>query len=650
MKNLIIKSMHLENFKIFQNFDIDFGMNTEIMADNYKGKSTLFDAFFWVLFGKSSTGNSEGKQFQIRRRVDGVEVDRVPVVAEITLELDGKLITIRKTQEQKWVRKRSSEVETYEGDGNKYTWNEVDVKESEHKKRVAELIDEEVFKNITNPHAFLSKKQDEQRQFLTEKVARITDEEVLVRGGFTELASMLESNTLEEIKAINKKALKGYKEDIESIPLQIAERSRDITDYDFAEQELALSALKEQLADVENKLNDTSKMYKSLNELKIEVSNTKTKIVLIDSKIENEYQQSIDAVKKKVAEYSNQLELLQKEKAVAEQDIILKNTYIESLNKSVESKRLDYSNLKNTVFDANSLSCPTCGQALTEEQKTTKAKEFEDSKADKLDLIAKTGNSEFLKAKQYKEEVEKLTSKISNLEEQITEKASTLFDVQEELKNFKHAPNSELISEKTDLESTLKALEFSLAETQESLADTDKLKESLSNEKQSILEQIQVVSGVLGAVSKINDAKDRVAELNEKLKLASIEAANCEKIELMIESFEKTKIAMLTDTINSYFSVINWSFERRQKNGGTENYCSCYLNGIEYGDNTLSSTQKLMAGLDMIGALQKVYGITAPIWIDNKERYNDHNIPKMDCQVIKLTVSKDKEIVVNNIV
>ena len=272
--NIILKAIHMENFKIFQDKKIVFSLLTKIFAQNYRGKSSIVDAFFWVLFGKSSTGNSEGKNFHPRRQVDGVDIDRVPVVVELTLMVDDREIVIRKIQEQKWVRKRGNDFETYEGDGNSYFWNEVEVKETEHKKRVAEIIDEDLFKKITNPHAFVTMKQDEQKKFLTEKVAQITDNDVFSLGGFDELRTLTEKNTLEEIKAINKKALAGYKDKQDKIPVQIAERSKDIKDVDFAEQELALSSLNEQLEAVETKMQDTGKAFEGVNSLRVEISET----------------------------------------------------------------------------------------------------------------------------------------------------------------------------------------------------------------------------------------------------------------------------------------------------------------------------------------------------------------------------------------
>lgn len=642
--NIILKKIHMENFKIFQNKTIVFSLLTKIFAQNYRGKSSIVDAFFWVLFGKSSTGNSEGKNFHPRRQVDGVDIDRVPVIVELTLMVDDREIVIRKVQEQKWVRKRGNDFETYEGDGNSYFWNEVEVKESEHKKRVAEIIDEDLFKKITNPHAFATMKQDEQKKFLTEKVAQITDNDVFSLGGFEELKILTDKNTLEEIKAINKKALAGYKDKQDKIPVQIAERSKDIVDTDFAEQELALSALKEQLSGVESKIQDTSKAYESVNSLKAEIAETKGKL----ADIERDEKRKIDnALRDANSNIQDMDVLIQRKTSLkerTEKDIILKESYIEGAEKHISSLQDAYKAAKEKEFDADSCTCPTCGQSLPEEGKQKHAAEFEKKKAEDVERLKNQGNAEFTQAKKDKADLAELKVQLSSITAEIEILSKQKAELSEKLAVLPQEVDLSGNKDYQELKANLATLEFSLTETTESLKDTDTLKDSLAEEKKGIQKQIDDVKAVLASKQHIEDAKERVAELHEELKQATIEAARCEKLSMTLENFEKSKTALLTERVNQHFKLVKWSFERQQKNGGVEQYCSCSVNGVEYGDNTVSTAQKLMAGLDVINTLQQIYGVKAPIFIDDKEHYNDKNIPEMGCQLIMLAVSDDEDL------
>ena len=665
MKEIIIKSIHMENFKLFQSKTIDFSRLTKIFAQNYRGKSSIVDAFFWVLFGKSSTGNSEGKQFQPRRYdKDGNPINHVDVIVELELDVDGKPVTVKKVQKQNWVRKRGAEVETYEGDTNEYFWNEVPVKETEHKRRVAEIIDEEVFRMITNPHAFVSKKMDEQRKFLVEKVAQITDEDVLNSDSqFEELRSELQNYTLDEVKAIKKKALQGYKKVQEEIPVRIDEVSKSIMNIDFAEQELALTALKEQLADIESRISDTSKAYDKVNLIKTEIATLKSKMTDLlqaeKAKLDTERQEK----ESNLRSLKNQLNIINGDITTINEYITNKENSIQRLKDFLDESRRQYAAVKeeiaaieNEQFDENSLNCPTCGQLLPEnEQKTIKAK-YEDEKQKRIDFahkklngVIEQGNLINENIKKSEAEIEELKTKVkenivkkANIEKQILEAQEELDKLPKEV-DVHTIPGFEEIAKKHD-----NLHDVVLPNEIKSLADTDALIQSLTAQKKNIQSQIEEAQKTLALKKTIDDAKDRVEELREELRKATQNAADCEKVLFLIEKFEKAKMELLSEKINSKFRLVKWMLFRPQKNGGIEQVCIPMIHGSPYGENTTSSTEQLMIGMDIIATLQEIFEVKAPIFIDNKERFNDWNIPEMDCQMIMLSVSEDEEIRVVN--
>lgn len=648
--NIILKKIHMENFKIFQNQTIDFSELTKIFAQNYNGKSSIADAFTWVLFGKSSTGNSEGKQFRPRRHDEnGIDIDRVLVLVELLISVDGRDILIRKTQKQNWVRKRGSEVETYEGDSNIYHWNEVEVKETEHKKRVAEIIDEELFKMITNPHAFVGKKQDEQRKFLVEKVAMITDEEVFeTNEKFTELQAMAGNNTLEEIKAINKKALQGYKDQRESIPIRIDEVSKSIVELDFSAKELQLNSLKEQLAEVELKISDTSKSYEEVGKLKTEIAEIKTKISSIEWEEINKLDTSKKEITNKLDNVNYSISNMVNKQKKYDQDILLSESSIEANEKLLSRLKEDYTTEKNRAMDENSCTCPVCQQEFPEDKKVKMQEDFQSNKDAKLLDINRNGASVKTTIKNEKSRLEEFNKQLVEVKSEIERLAPLKETLINELNSKPTEVNLSANKEYQDFKATLSALEFSLSDTLENLKDTDTLKANLNAQKQEIQSQIEIVQGVIASKKTIDDAKDRVVELKEELVQATIQAAKCERILLLLEDFEKAKMDLLSERINSKFKVVKWKLFHTQKNGGVENVCVCMINGSQYGENTTSTTERLMAGLDIVSTLQDIYNTNAPIWIDNAESYNDFNIPKMDCQLITLNVSTDSELVVEH--
>jgi DNA repair exonuclease SbcCD ATPase subunit len=638
----------MENFKIFQNVTLNFSQLTKIFAQNYKGKSSIVDGFFWTMFGKSSTGNSEGKQFHPRRYDEnGVDIDRVDIVVELLLEIDGREIIIRKVQKQNWVRKRRDEIETYEGDKNFYFWNEVPTSETEHKKKVAEIIDEEVFKMITNPHAFVGKKQDEQRKFLVEKVAKITDADVFsLDGKFLELSEKMKSEqrTIEEIKALNKKELSGYKESQVSIPTRIDEVSKSIIEVDFSAQELALGALKERLSEVELKISDTSKSYEEVGKLKTEIAQYKSKIAEIErtekdllSTKRREASTKLDNITYTLLKQSTQNNTVNK-------DIELLTEKISSSEIFFDTLRKRYAEEKSKEMDPSQNICPVCSQEFPPDKKAEMLTQFESDKKQKLHTTNLDGQKISEELKSNKSKLDELKKQLTSLTAEVLGLTEQETAVKEELNKLPTEIDLSANQEYADFKSTVSALEFSLKETEESLVDTNTLKTNLTAQKAEIQSQIEIVQGVLASKQHIDDAKDRVIELREELRQSTGKAAECERLDFLLEKFEKAKMDLLSERINQKFKVVKWQLFRTQKNGGIENVCVAMIHGSPYGENTTSTTERLMAGLDIIGTLQEIYEVKAPIWVDNAESYNDFNIPQMGCQMVLLSVSTDTEI------
>ena len=116
--NIILKSLHIENFKGIKNLDVSFGRKTKIKGQNAAGKTTVFDAFTWLLFNKNSAGE---EKFNVRPLdSDGKPIHNVEIKVVSTLEVDGKDVELAKTQKEKWVKKRGSDTSELQGNVNSF--------------------------------------------------------------------------------------------------------------------------------------------------------------------------------------------------------------------------------------------------------------------------------------------------------------------------------------------------------------------------------------------------------------------------------------------------------------------------------------------------------------------------------------------------
>ena len=255
-----IKSLHIENFKGCRELDINFGDRTSIYGANATGKTTIVDAFMWLLFDKNSSGDSK---FQVRPLdKSGNQIDNVEIKVVAALDVNGREIKLQKIQKQKWVKPRNRQEKELAGNVNEFEINDIPKKEKDYNAYISDLVDEKVFKLITSPAAFVSLKWQEQRDILLKLVSEVTDADVIAANPeLKPLADELSQFTTEELTAKAKKALAAYKRKQVELPARIDEVSKSLVDIDTAELELQANAIKEQIAELESQMDDTNAQY-----------------------------------------------------------------------------------------------------------------------------------------------------------------------------------------------------------------------------------------------------------------------------------------------------------------------------------------------------------------------------------------------------
>lgn len=112
-----------------------------------------------------------------------------------------------------------------------------------------------------------------------------------------------------------------------------------------------------------------------------------------------------------------------------------------------------------------------------------------------------------------------------------------------------------------------------------------------------------------------------------------------QKLEITIAAFAKARIDAVEDKINSMFGIVKFKLFNRLVNGGEEEICDATLNGVPYPD--CSTAERINMGLDIINAISRFKGVTAPIFIDNAESVID--ILPTGTQVIRLVVSPEHD-------
>lgn len=634
--NIKLKSIRIRNFKGITSLDIDFGQVTNIKADNAKGKTTIFDAFCWVLFGKDSHGSSK---FHIRP-IDaaGKDIDYIDIEVELSMLVDGLETTVKKSQKQKWTKKRGSEDKVFDGNYNEFEWNGFPKSEKEFNANIAGIVTDAVFMIVTNPFFFPTQDWKKQRQTLMQLIPEITDADVyLTDTRFEEvLQPLLVNCTSDDLKGKYAKALKEWNKQIDSIPGRIDEVSRTIKEVDYAEQEKQLASLQVSLDGVNAKIEDASKAYEVVNKLNKEIFETKSKMQDIEYKEKQIVSAARSAVQNEIDAYSREFSTCIDTVSALNKSIEREKILLVSNEEHLTKTRSEFKEQDSKQFDENSLICPVCGQEYPESKKYELRIEFQEHKMKELTRIRDLGHS-------LKDSVESSKQRIASLEEEvkaaIENKTNVFTKLNGKRKELETIPSECDLTGNADYTSLKAKLEVLEKEKNNCSNGTD-VTVMLKQERSDIQRQIDEVKKVLNDKQHIEGAKKRVEELKQEQRDLAQKVAESEKIIFLIEEFMRAKMNLLSNTINSKFKLVNWKLFDIQINGGMKETCELTLNGVPYSD--LNSAGKTQAGLDIINTLSDIYEVHAPIFIDNREGVN--TIPEMTAQVINLIVSKDKEI------
>ena len=147
-----IKTLKLENFKGIKDLTIDFKDTTNIYGDNAVGKTTIFDAYSWLLWDKDSLNR---KDFAIKPYdKNGEEVHNLESVVEGDFSFDDTDLNLKKIYKEVWTKKRGSTQAEFTGHTTDYYINAVPVKKKEYNERIKSVLSEDNFNLLSNPLYF----------------------------------------------------------------------------------------------------------------------------------------------------------------------------------------------------------------------------------------------------------------------------------------------------------------------------------------------------------------------------------------------------------------------------------------------------------------------------------------------------------------
>ena len=636
-----IKQIILQNFKGCKNATYTFdGKNVTVCGANGSGKTTIFDAFTWLLFGKDSLDNAK---FEIRPLdKDGKQIDNVEICVSATLEIDGKEVELKKTQKQNWVKKRGTQNPVLQGNVNEYEIDGYPRSEKDYKEYINGIVSDDLFKMLTNPTYFPNMPWKDQRATIMKFASEVSDIELATEDSrFTELLPEIEkAPSTDDIKNKYQKSLNELKKKQIELPVRIDEISNSKVDIDVAELELLKNNLNEQIADVKSKIADTDKQFEEYQKLSdgiMELKFAESDLVrkaneeLVEKK--RTIRSQIDEKNDYLLNISNGIQRNNREIADYEYDI--------ETGEKVRSRLAEqWKSVNAEVFDESTAICPTCHRELPTEEIESLRSAFAKSKTERLAKIEKEGTE----AKQNIENAKAMIPKLQECnEDNISNKNKLEKEVADLEKQLSELPTS------IDVTGTdeYKVIQSQITEKEQAMLQmnsADEVRKALNEELENLQMQLIECEKKIAMSQKNIEIDERIEELQEEQRITAQKIADVEKMLYLLDEFIKYKLDKISDSINSMFDGVSWKLFSEQINGGIKEVCECTVNGVPYG--SLNNGHRIIAGLQIIKALQKLYGAYLPIFTDNSESINSFNIPKMPCQMIKLSVSDSKELVI----
>jgi DNA repair exonuclease SbcCD ATPase subunit len=657
--SILIEKLILTNFKGERNRTISFDpKQTFAYGDNAVGKTRVFDAFTWLLFGKDS---EDRMNYNILLVDDNEIVPKVDATVEGIIVRNNAKTTLKRTFKQKWVRPRGQDIEVLEGNETLFWVDGVAVKANEYKTIVNSILSEDIFKLLTSPTYFLSQKWETQRAILQKMTTPISDERIaMLKPEFADLLSQLAGKDIAKFKAEIKAKINDMKKEKDDIPSRIDQTMKLMPETtDFKPLEARLSEIEQSITKakknkesgqgiIQERFNQETRLQDSINDIKRQQQS----ILFQKNKEEQERvdklngdllinQQTKQSLEIKLRTVTNSIETSKQNERLIEQNLT-------KLKADKDVLRNEYKTVQQTeyVVDSVIVKCPLFGHgccdpiAIEKHSNNTEqaSTNFNNDKIQKLSNINTKGVALKTQIETEEGKLETLKKEVQQLEVDKVALQKDIDKIEGEMKSFvkveakqidvKDVP--EIVALQNDIEKIEKQIETIKTLPLPDFSEFDKQIEDLQKERSDIEIQLSKKDDIEKHQNEIDRLQARAKEV---VKIIS----DLEKLEFIARDFNNTKIRHIEEQVNKLFSFVKFKMFDFTFDGNEFETCIAVNEKGVYISST-NNAEKINAGIDIINALSNFYGVTAPIFIDNRESVT--RLIESDSQIINLVVSE----------
>lgn len=604
--------MAVRNFKGLKSFEMDVGGdNAKITAENGVGKTTVYDAFLWLLFGKDSTGRTSFELRPLSQQNKPLKGLVLSVQAE--LECDGVLHVVKKEHREKVVKKQLRGYEVF-------CWiDEVPKKVGEFQSWVDELIAEDTFKLLTDLSHFNSKLHWQKRREVLLDIAG----EIGTPTGFDDLLAKLNDRTVDEYKKVLAEQKKRYTKERDEINPRIDELQRGLDDYagagtpELEQKRLDIQAeiddLDSQRKELFAKESDRQKAVNRLNGLKAQLVTREAELKADTSGIADLLKQKSDLetmlrrAETTVLEASGLKESCAKVLA-SEHDKIARAT------DRLQSLRDERNKISGESPDDT---CYACKQTLPADQ-------IDPNKAAHKARLAEID----VQGREAKQEVAVWKDAVKEREAEFKVIGADLEDREVQLTELKDASISAFMkidslieaqpTPEPDDDVEWRKIRIQIAEVKAQIGEpaADQLM-AIDTTRMAKEREHTEISKSLAQADRMKMDKARIIELEESEKVLAQKLADLEETLASIDTFKASESSLIEKSVNAKFKYATFKLFKELLNGGFEDCCEATFKGVPFAD--LSTGQQIFVGVDIVNVLSAHYAVSVPLFVDHAE-------------------------------
>jgi hypothetical protein len=645
MKRIILKKLTLENWRA-QNVSLEFSNEiTEIRAKNGIGKSTLFNAWVWLICG---TDTQDRANYDLYDTKEALSKDTPAAIVEAELDVDGVTLNLKRSAKSQWIRPRGKE-EWVKASSDKYSFyvDNVEYQAKAYQDVISGLFagqDTDMIKMMTNPSQSLNLDWKQLRKKFQHIIGEISESDYI--GDYSLIKDSIARHGYDPAKQAVMKIVNDYKTSLKEINADIKAKEKTLPDLSQCDEaQRQLDEKKARIAEIDAEITgigDANKPYidkfnaeeKAILEKNAELVNAKTTYELKCSdslrQVREEYQKAI-LIAREIEDYNGSLS---RKKAALEKDIASAKADVEFLKESREELLHQRDEVKARQFVYNNI-CPTCGQILPmDEEKISEARlAFNDAKEKEKNVIVTKGKAVSARLSEREAHLAQLESQRGTFVEKeqidIAPYEKALADAKAKIVPF----------EETDVFANLSAEIDAITKNRTEIPEGKDTTE-LQAEKNSLLSQVQTLSEITayrGIHQKVS--RDIEAKKVEQKATASKLAAEEHKLFKFVE-YEREHAKIISCRVNKYLKIANVKMLTINKSG---EYADCCVITCDTVGNTMNRASVIRTGVDIANAFQHYFELSAPIFVDDVDCIADELIPQTDSQQIRLRFDKNYE-------